>query len=259
MTRARLLFLILYAAAPAAGDYRAPYAPVPPAIDGVPDDVAWASAEWRDLRFPIIGEMPDEDDFSGRYKVVWSDTHLFLLAEIRDDRLVDSTANPLERYWDDDALEIFIDEDASGGLHQFDYSAFAYHISLANHAVDIGPYRSMSDEAAGRMNVRTFPDHIQSQWRRDSSAPHPLTWEVRIAVVDDGYSDPELTANHQVRLLDGKQLGFMLAYCDSDSVQGREHFVGDVEIEPRNGDRNLGYIDASVFGVLTLYKNNSGD
>ena len=34
--------------------------------------------------------------------------------------------------------EIFIDEDNSGGNHQFNFNAFAYHIALDNQAVDIG-------------------------------------------------------------------------------------------------------------------------
>ena len=35
-------------------------------------------------------------------------------------------------------------------------------------------------------------------------------------------------------------------------VNNREHFIGDVDVEPVNGDRNRGYIDASVFGTIHL-------
>ena len=48
--------------------------------------------------------------------------------------------------------------------------------------------------------------------------------------------------------------GFMLAYCDNDGSKEREHFIGSVEIAPKNGDKNRGYIDASVFGKLWLKK-----
>lgn len=44
----------------------------------------------------------------------------------------------------------------------------------------------------------------------------------------------------------------MLAYCDNDGSASREHFIGSVAIEPKNGDKNLGYKDAGVFAPLTL-------
>ena len=57
-----------------------------------------------------------------------------------------------------------------------------------------------------------------------------------------------------VKLEAGKSMGFMVSYCDSDSTAGREHFMGDVLIEPVDGDRNRGYIDAGVFGSIQLVK-----
>ena len=49
----------------------------------------------------------------------------------------DSHRDPLEQYWDDDTVEIFVDEDFTGGNHQFNHNAFAYHMSLDNRAIDI--------------------------------------------------------------------------------------------------------------------------
>ena len=51
--------------------------------------------------------------------------------------LVDKIKNPLERWWDEDCVEIFIDEDNSGGNHQFNHNAFAYHIGLNGDVVDL--------------------------------------------------------------------------------------------------------------------------
>jgi len=47
-------------------------------------------------------------------------------------------------------------------------------------------------------------------------------------------------------------MSFMLAYCDNDGSDEREHFIGSHDIEPVNGDKNLCYIDASVFGSIRL-------
>jgi len=55
-----------------------------------------------------------------------------------------------------------------------------------------------------------------------------------------------------VTLYKGKKLGFMVAYCDSDSNKGRELFIGSFDVPAVNGDKNRGYLDASVFDTLKL-------
>jgi len=109
--------------------YEAPRADVAPIIDGVMTDAAWKQAKWQKLDHFILGEATNEEDFSGRFKVVWTPERLFVLALITDDVLLDRTADPLEKYWEDDLFEILLDEDASGGPHHTSYNAFAYHIS----------------------------------------------------------------------------------------------------------------------------------
>ena len=47
-------------------------------------------------------------------------------------------------------------------------------------------------------------------------------------------------------------MGFMLAYCDNDGSDVREHFMGDHDFPAQNGSKNLGYITADVFGKITL-------
>lgn len=235
-----------------------PFASEAPVVNGDPEDAAWVRAEWVPMENLMWGTMPGKDDFSGRYKLVWTHEHLYLLAEITDDILYDSHPDPLDSYWEDDALEIFIDADASGGDHLHSYNAFAYHISLDNQAADMGPFLTEEDRQAGKANVRLFPGHIQSQWKRSQNDPHHIYWEVEITVVGDDYRDSYAAGEkiaHAMTLQPGQKLGFMLAYCDSDGTiegGGREHFMGDVDIEPVNGDRNLGYIDASVFGPIVL-------
>lgn len=204
------------------------------------------------------GSLPSKEDFSARYKLVWTADHLYLLAEITDDVLYDSHPDPLDSYWDDDALEIFIDADASGGDHLHNYNAFAYHIALDNQSVDMGPFMSEQDRLAGKLNFRLFPEHVTAQWKRSEDEPHKIYWEVQIAVFGDDYADsyaPGQKSAEAQSLKSGRKIGFMLAYCDSDGTTeggGREHFLGDVVVESVNGDRNLGFIDASVFGEITL-------
>lgn len=235
-----------------------PFTDQPPVLDGDPSDAAWTGGQWVPMDKLMWGTLPGKEDFSGRYQLVWTADHLYLLAEITDDILHDSHPDPLDQYWEDDALEVFIDADASGGDHLFSYNAFAYHISLDNQAADMGPFLSEQDRQVEKRNVRLFPEHVQSVWKRSPDEPYKVYWEVRITVMGDDFRDSYAEgqkAAQPVRLKAGMTLGFMLAYCDSDGKSengGREHFMGDVEIEPVNGDRNLGYIDASVFGHITL-------
>ena len=214
-------------------------------VDGNASESAWQRAEWRSLDKHILGEYPDPQDFAGRYKLLWDAEHLYLLAEITDDVLFDQHADPLLRYWDDDCLEIFIDEDASGGNHQFSYNAFAYHIALDNQTVDIGG--QLED---GSPEFLLLNEHVESRWRRQPDRPHTIVWEVAIKIFDDTFEPNAGSA--PLTLAAGKTMGFMLAYCDNDGSDEREHFVGSHEIVPVNGDKNLGYIDADVFGAITL-------
>jgi len=222
-----------------------------PTIDGIANDDSWRGNDWYPLDKPIIGPLPEPSDFSGRYKLRWDSEHLYLLAEIQDDVLFDSHPDPLKQYWDDDCLEIFIDEDASGGNHQFNYNAFAYHIALDNQAVDIG-----EKKPNGMAEFLLFNEHIRSQWRRNDKAPHKIIWEVAIKLFNDKFQPGEKNDLSQVKLHRGKIIGFMLAYCDNDGSLQRENFIGSHDITPVNGDKNLGYIDASVFGKIKLVEGN---
>lgn len=219
-------------------------------IDGIASEKSWDLSSWQPLDNLIMGTQPTEEDFSGQFKVMWNEDHLFLLVEITDDILFDQHADPLYRYWDDDCLEIFIDEDASGGDHQFTFNAFAYHIALDNQVVDIGPKNS-----DGSTNFVLLNEHIDSVWRRSTSKPNKIIWEVALSVFDDSFTllpDNKKDRHQAVKLTRGKKMGFMLAYCDNDGSKERESFIGSTDIEAVNGSKNLGYITADVFQQLLL-------
>lgn len=215
-------------------------------IDGVAQELSWASVKWHNLDHHMIGSVPSKDDFSGRFKLLWDQDYIYLLAEITDDVLFDQHADPLFKYWDDDCLEIFIDENASGGGHQFNFNAFAYHIGLDNQVADIGPNYANGDTQFVLLN-----DHVKSRWRRAADAPNQVVWEVAMKIYDDSFS-LKSTNNKPLTLAKGKELGFMLAYCDNDGSAEREHFYGSEKITPINNDKNLGFKTADVFGKYKL-------
>lgn len=217
-------------------EYVAPRAAVAPSIDGSAHDEAWRQAHWRKIEYRWLGPEYSADDFKGRYKVVWTEARIFILVEIVDDVLFDSHRDPLTQYWDDDCLEVFLDADFSGGNHQFNHNAFAYHVSLDNQSIDIGTDRQ----------ARNYSQHLESRWRQNDQT---IVWELAIQVHSDTYVDGS-TDNTPVKLWAGKVLGLMLAYCDNDGSEFRENFIGSEKIS--EGPKDRGWIDAGVFGKLIL-------
>lgn len=218
--------------------YRAPMASQAPIVDGVADDAAWDRATWRDVAHRWLGPELTAEDFNGRYKLVWTPEKLFILFEFTDDVLIDTHRDPLQQYWDDDTLEIFIDEDHSGGNHQYNHNAFAYHLSLDNQAIDIGTDRQ----------AHSYSHHVESRWRQHGER---IVWEVSIDIYADQYRD-DSRDNRPVTLASGKVMGFMVAYCDNDGSELREHFIGSEHAAGDHKDR--GWIDAGLFGTLELVK-----
>ena len=210
-------------------------ATVVPKIDGIANDVAWSSAKWYDLNERWLGKEYSTEDFEGRYKLTWTSQAIYILAEIKDDILYDKESDPLNLWWDDDCLEIFIDADNSGGGHQFTHNAFAYHVALDGNVVDVAPG-----------SVPTlYNNHVISQRKTIDNTP---IWECKMTVYGDSYKDDQL--NDPVLLSAKQQLGFALAYCDNDTSSERENFIGSVAIPGK--DKNRGWIDAGVFGTIEL-------
>ncbi|MFN0216821.1 MAG: CBM9 family sugar-binding protein [Saprospiraceae bacterium] len=207
-----------------------------PLVDGKIDDAVWQTAEWLPLDQVWIGQKPSASDFSGRYKILWDENNLYVLAEITDDTLIDINSDGLQKYWDDDCLEIFVDEDASGGNHQYNYNAFAYHIALDGKVVDIRPDRAFA----------YFNEHCTT---RRLTLGNTAIWEVALKIFD-GTKYEDDAENIPKMLKSGKKMGFALAYCDHDHSVERENFMGSVRVEGE--DKNRGWIDAGVFGLLTL-------
>ena len=221
---------------PGRTEYRAPMATSDPVIDGVADEAIWAKAPWQELKFRWLGPEYSAEDFQGRFKIVWTSDRIYILGEFVDDVLRDSHHDPLVQYWDDDCLEIFIDEDFSGGDHQYNHNAFAYHVALDNQAIDIG-----TDKLP-----HSYSHHLESKWKQQENK---MTWELAIDIYTDEYVDGS-DKNTPITLSSGKFMGLMVAYCDNDASEIRENFIGSESVP--SGPKDRGWIDAGLFGSLVL-------
>ncbi len=198
--------------------------------------MGWDQVDWQPMDQTWLGPEYNKEDFQGRYKLLWDEKQLYILAEIIDDTLIDIYPDGLIQYWDDDCLEIFIDEDASGGDHQYNNNAFAYHISLDNKIVDIGPD-----------SIAHYYDHIKCVRK---TTGNKSIWELALQLYKDDY---KIGQNNQLVILTNlKKIGFAIAYCDNDNSKERENFIGNTYVKVP--DKNRGWIDAGVFETLTLIK-----
>jgi hypothetical protein len=221
------------------GDYKAHKAKKALTIDGKGDEKDWARADWKDVKHTWLGTAPLPEDFKGRYKMLWDENYVYYLVEVHDDSLSDQHKSPMDLWWEDDCLELFIDEDNSDGNHQYSHNAFAYHITLELDVVDMAPDK----------NPVLLNDHMIVKWTRIDKTNY--VWEVAMLVYNDKFEHTS-KENKPVKLSKGRKMGFAVSYNDNDGDFKRENFIGSVPIEGE--DKNRGWIDAGVFGTVELVK-----
>ena len=208
---------------------------IAPLIDGKTNDAIWNDNSWHPINQLWLGNVYEANDFNGKFKLGWTNDALYVLVKIQDDILLDQQANPLKFWWDDDCVEVFIDEDNSGGEHQYNHNAFAYHIALDGNVVDMAP---------GGV-PKFYNHHIES---KRITKGNISIWELKISIYNDNYNDN--ATNTSIELNSGKKLGFAIAYCDNDRSKTRENFIGSIFV--KGDDKNKGWIDANIFGTIIL-------
>jgi hypothetical protein len=253
----------------------APNVVVSPVVDGNGNDSCWQNAPWQSIVqvWILYGTKVDSNDYSGRYKVVWSSTTnlLYFLVEVTDNVFVDGfipgVTSDIYNY---DIIEVFIDEDKSGDLHVFDgtgstgrewgtnaENAFAYHIyadfpkegqvTAKCYVYDLAG-TSWSD--AKSMN---YTSHLPTFALRKTG--NKAVWEFSLIVYNDTYEDTMSNKNSaRVRLHSGKVMGLSLAYCDNDkpdvNPKTRDKFFGSVWVPaPAYNDH---WMNADYFGTIKL-------
>ncbi len=237
-----------------------------PVIDGLGDDACWESASW----FPIDqmwitwGEpLLPFDDFKGEFKVMWSSetNEMYFLVRTTDDVFVDGYVWPDGKYPNYDILEIFIDEDYSGGLHIFDTesslaaNAFSYHIVIDEP--DDGDFTDLMvvcDIAGTSWGNSTIPDYAgHFPELAVSREGRDYIWEFSMIVHNDSYDHSDPTAS-LVELSAGKIMGLSMAYCDNDDPDelplSRDNFIGSVYVSEEA--YNDHWRNADGYGTLTL-------
>jgi len=238
-----------------------------PVIDGEATDQCWKEANWYhiDQTWITWGESIDSADYFGRFKVSWSEEQnlLYYYVEITDDAFVDGYVYPDEGYPGFDVVEVFLDEDHSGGMHVFDdnpelgensENAFSYHLAVDAPAEGEVTSDFMACDIDGtgwgdRITIN-YADHFPELAMKKTG--NIYRYEFSLKVYDDTYdhADPETS---RAELSEGKEMGMSMAYCDNDQQDGeRDHFFGSVWV-PQEAS-NYHWKNADWYGTIRLVK-----
>lgn len=214
-------------------------AKTPVTVDGQATEECWTNAAWQNIDQVWIpyGAKMKAGDFKGRFKVSWDELYLYVLVEVVDDSLSDDYSNPLASWWDDDCLEVFVDENRSKGDHERNCNAFAYHVSLFYDAIDLN---STGSGINYKKNISVDMDTIGAD---------TYLWEFAIKNYDATFNvtNPE---SSRVKLVHNKKMGFTIAYCDNDETKARENFIGSMVMAAATA--NDMYKNADHFGLMLL-------
>ena len=216
------------------GVFQAKKTSEPIQIDGCSKDAAWTNTDWYGMNYIWMGNKVDSTDYYGRFKLAWDEEHLYILVEVIDDTLHPTLKNGLENFWKGDYVEVFIDEDKSGGNHKFNHQAFAYHVSTEGHSID----QSILQKPV------FFDNHIEVKRSQEGTK---YLWEMAIKLYNKEF-DENATTNIPVKIFPQKSIGFSIAYGDNDGNKNRENFMGSKKTHGNNNDD--GYINSDVFGSI---------
>ncbi|MFH0755985.1 MAG: DUF362 domain-containing protein [Bacteroidota bacterium] len=235
-----------------------------PVIDGKHGDRCWIEADWHSLDQTWIpcGVSEGAEDFSSRYQLSWSaaENLLYGYVEVMDDHYIDGYAFPEEGFREFDVLELHLDENLSGGFHAYDgtgpngtnaENAFSYRL-LADVPADgsLAPAFHACDWSGPNQDPRItdYAGHFNEfALKRDGNL---CTYEFSLKVYRDNYTEENDPAS-RTRLQTGAEMGFSLAYCDTDSPEtGMKAYHGSVWVPLSARDDH--WMDADYFGILRL-------
>ena len=115
------------------GDVTVWHTDTSPVIDAAIDTI------WQDIPENVMTKVPtgtvdDENDLSATWRAMWDSQNLYFLVEIKDDSLIDDSAET----WNDDCVEIYIDADNSKGTSYDGINDFEYLFGWGGEELTIG-------------------------------------------------------------------------------------------------------------------------
>lgn len=118
--------------------YTVSYCSAPPVIDGNLDDFEWKNAAWTSFFTDIEGAKRIKPSLNTRVKMLWSDSCLFIAAELEEPHVWATLKNRDDIIFRDNDFEVFIDPQNT--THNY----FEFEVNALNTIFDLfmaKPYR----------------------------------------------------------------------------------------------------------------------
>jgi gliding motility-associated-like protein len=199
------------------------YTPTPPAIDQIIDG-CWTNATPVLLSKLTTGSSIPGDFAGSRWRALYDNTNLYILVEVKD--LTKKKDSP--NWWDDDAVEIYIDGDHNGGT-SYDINDFQFGFRWNDGTIRTGN---------GRVGMDTTGIMF-----RQTNLPGGYNMEIMIPWTTIGV--PPVT---------NSLIGFDVAVDDDDNGGLREAQVSTYD----TNNPGIAWTNPSVFGSLTLCNDRPG-
>ncbi|MBB1284348.1 carbohydrate-binding family 9-like protein [Flavisolibacter sp. BT320] len=149
-----------------------------PKIDGDLNDAAWLDASWTDHFIDIEGEKKAKPLYSTRVKMLWSDSCLFIAAELEEPHVwAKLKQHDAIIYYDND-FEVFIDP--TNDTHQY----FEIEVNAFNTILDLfmpKPYRN-GGSAMLSYNIAGLQSALQVKGTLNNSSDKDKSWTVEMAI-----------------------------------------------------------------------------
>ncbi len=254
-------------------------APSTPVIDG-DTDKCWDAAQRYDLKNSLYESPSSESDCSAFFKALWDKDSLYVLVNVNDENL----RHDSDDFYQDDAVEIFIDADNSKSDSYGD-NDFHYYFRWDKSSPAMGEYNGKSDEGV-EFAVKTtnsgYVTEIKFPWTSLKVQPKPgltIGFDVQVNDDDDGgdrdsklawcskqdnaWENPGVFGNAQVTGLVGWWKFDETEGSNADDSSDNNNtgqLVGNPKWRPSGGkiggalefDGNGGYVDfgkSSVFNI----------
>lgn len=147
-------------------------------IDGMPDDAAWAKAEWTDLFVDIEGDLKPKPAQNTRVKMLWDENYLYILAELEEENIWAYLEKHDEVVYYDNDFEIFIDPDNDAKNY------FEYEVNAKGTVFDLFlpyPYRH-SSFALHNWDFKGIKQAVKINGTLNDGSDKDFRWTVELAI-----------------------------------------------------------------------------
>jgi tetratricopeptide (TPR) repeat protein len=158
----------------------------PPVIDGQAEDL-WSNAQKYDIKNVMYTPPSGPNDCSASYKALWDVNNLYLLVEVTDDSL----KNDSIEFYNNDAIEIFIDSDNSKSESYGD-NGFQFHFDWDKAKPTMGESKHNAVQGVELAMVTTgngYRTEIKFPWstlKVKPSAGTTIGFDIHVNDDDDG-------------------------------------------------------------------------